>query len=162
MVDTPLGVGSGRADELRRRFVTVAGRVVRTVLHLLVGGFITIVILAIYTLNQRPDLSLWHEVELEGEDSLPVRRPDGLEPDPGAASRLVASSAFAALLVALGLTPAGHGYSVRLVVSLPSTGTRTRCNFAGLPRHAVWGSMVSPFMTNASVSTVAPWPIETP
>ena len=47
--------------------LTVAGRVVRTVLHLLVGGFLTIVILAIYTLNQRPDLSLWHEVELEGE-----------------------------------------------------------------------------------------------
>lgn len=47
--------------------LTVAGRVVRTLLHLLVGGFITIVVLAIYTLNQRPDLSLWHEVELEGE-----------------------------------------------------------------------------------------------
>jgi len=46
---------------------TVAGRIVRTVFNLLLGGFIVIVILAIYTLNQRPDLSLWHEVRLDGE-----------------------------------------------------------------------------------------------
>lgn len=46
---------------------TVAGRIVQGIIHLLIGGFITIVIVAIYTLNQRPDLSLWHEVELDGE-----------------------------------------------------------------------------------------------
>ena len=47
--------------------LTVAGRIVRTVVNLLLGGFIVIVVLAIYSLNQRPDLSLWHEVELDGE-----------------------------------------------------------------------------------------------
>lgn len=47
--------------------LTVAGKTVRTVFNLLLGGFIVIVVLAIYTLNQRPDLSLWHEVELDGE-----------------------------------------------------------------------------------------------
>lgn len=47
--------------------LTVAGRIVRTVANLLVGGFTVIVVLAIYSINQRPDLSLWHEVELEGE-----------------------------------------------------------------------------------------------
>ena len=46
--------------------LTVAGRTVRTVVNLLLGGFIVIVVLAIYSLNQRPDLSLWHEVELDG------------------------------------------------------------------------------------------------
>lgn len=47
--------------------VTLASRLLQTALSLVSGGFVAILVIVIYSLNQRPDLSVWHTVDLDGD-----------------------------------------------------------------------------------------------
>lgn len=47
--------------------LTIANRILRTTLTLFFGGFITVLVIVIYSLNNRPDLSIWHTHDLSGE-----------------------------------------------------------------------------------------------
>lgn len=47
--------------------LTLAGRIVASIAFLALGGFLTLVIIAVVTLDRRADLSVWHTVVLEEE-----------------------------------------------------------------------------------------------
>lgn len=47
--------------------LTLASRILRTISSLAAGGFITVLVIGIYSLNARPDLSIWHTIDLKGD-----------------------------------------------------------------------------------------------
>ncbi len=70
--DKPTPVSTASRILSQSRFLawftlTLAGRIVASIAFLALGGFLTLVIIAVVTLDRREDLSVWHTVVLEEE-----------------------------------------------------------------------------------------------